>query len=118
MEHDSGNHTTITSEVTLTEEAYQHLAQLVEAYINIGDQLASDSISNMDAYSGQLKAHLTELVEIQIPDHTRFWEDPAMAIESIQEKIEMIEHAENWARHESLTDTSVMHWTALYIKQA
>ena len=84
----------IAPEITLSEEAHQHLTQIIDAYIQIGDQLASDSISNLDALSDQIQDHLAKLTAIQVPDHASFWKDHSTEIASIQEQSDQIKKTE------------------------
>ena len=70
----------------LPNEAAEPLKQLLDAYMAIGDQLASDAIEGVAEQAQKIGPALDALVKVEIPDNPHIWHMRADDIRAIREQ--------------------------------
>ncbi len=70
----------------LPDEAAEPLKQLLDAYMAIGDQLASDAIEGVAEQAQKIGPAVDALVKVEIPDNPHIWHMHADDVRAIREQ--------------------------------
>lgn len=75
-----------TATITLPPEAAEPLKQLLDAYVAIGERLASDAIEGLAEQAQQIGPAIEALVKVNVPDKPHHWHESADDLRTIREQ--------------------------------